>query len=143
MKTKVKLTALGVSASFVALAVVGGQLGSTQSIDTETIKQQLHSLNSYSNESTLILGEYENNHIPFTYVKTQSEHINKKVIEFYDTIASSSLPDSNTTKVKDLEPLAFELSLNLVHISSSEGDKEKLKKIENNLKKLQTKIKEK
>jgi uncharacterized protein YdiU (UPF0061 family) len=140
MKTKIKVITAGVSAAFVTLAVVGGQLSANQQFDKQAILEQLQTFDSSTQEATLILDQYQQNKLPFTYVKNQSEHIDKKVLEFYQTLQGEELEKLDEKKVKKVEPRAFELSINLKLIESSEGKKEDLKKVKSRLESLGKKI---
>jgi hypothetical protein len=118
--------------SLFCIGIIWGFNGD-QTFDNQTYHSQWEDLMSYRNETSIVLDQYFNNKISFTYTKVQAEHLNEKVYEFYKKIASDKIPSSQFKKVTAMEKVVFALSYNLKQIQSSQNDKKALKQIKNNL----------
>src|SRR4051812_6163202 len=96
----------GTIISFVAIiTLIITQFVSNQPLSNEDLKEQLENLDSFTQESSVILDQYHQDRVSFTYVKNQTEQINRSVHDFYQLIQSKDIPDKEQENVLSLEKI--------------------------------------
>src|SRR4051812_49324757 len=94
-----------------AVLVASTQVFSQFQFDEQELQNQAKDLDSFIQEEKTLLTQYSEGKITQNYLKTQTEHINKGVLNFYQQFESAEIPDEQEDQIKQLEKQVFELSL--------------------------------
>jgi hypothetical protein len=109
-------------------------------VDKTSLKQDIASLTSYTKETDFIVKQYTEDKLPFAYVKTQIQYLNKKTLDLVNQLASTTIPDTYKSDVNKIEAISIQLSQQQSTITSSHRknkvfskERSRLKEIERTL----------
>jgi len=135
--------AIGVLLAVIAVtAIVITQMAAERPLTTHDLQQQLSDLESFATEVSLMLGQYAQGKLDFSYIKYQAVQINKNIDDFYAQIESKTVDEDQKGSVLGIETLLFQFSLQLKFIESSQGDAVKLAQIQQTVDQLRQQIAE-
>jgi hypothetical protein len=123
----------------VGIAVSAGalQVFAYPKLDQKEIQQQLKDSISFAKEEQLIIDQAVGDKIPQTYTQTQTSHINTKLLEFYQNLDTLKVDDDQKVTVQKIEPVIFQLVLELKTVESNPDDKQKLSQVKSQISKTQ------
>jgi len=112
-----------------------------QTIDKQTLKEEVEDLSSYIHEANFLTSQYEQKKITFIYTRIQSQYLAKKTTNFVDVLTKKDVPKKYDKDVADISIISIKLESVFTKLSSSHGDTEALKNTKNKLVTLQKEIK--
>jgi hypothetical protein len=112
----------------IAVVVIGTQVwAKQQTFDAEAVQEEIQDLDSLASEESVIIDQFLQERISENYFIGHTQHINSKILSFYQQIDSSEIPDDQVPKIQQLEKIVFGLSMSLKAIESNSSDGEKLR----------------
>jgi hypothetical protein len=142
MPSKNKIV-VGILVAFIAVAAITlTQATADQPLTNHDLYQQISDLDSFASEVLLILDQYDQDKLDFTYLKNQTAQIDKSVNDFYSEIETKVIEESQQQDVSNVEALVFQFGLQLKLIESSDGNRAALDQIAPTIQKLQQQIQE-
>lgn len=95
---------------------------SKQPFDKDQFKEQLENTDSFLNETTILLNQYQKQQVTQNYTLMQLEHINNKLTNFYSTYSDSTISPDSAADISNLNSLVFQFSLQLQLLQSTKLD---------------------
>lgn len=116
------------------------QMSSKTTFDKSVGLQEIQDCDSFTREAVTIITLYKQQKVPFTYVQTQFDQINHKVLSFYQDLDASAVPKNQQTILRQLNLVVFATALDLKTVAETKGDSKKLTAIQKDLAKQHSKF---
>ena len=126
----------------IVVVVIGTHVGARQqTFDDEAFHEEVQDLDSLASEESVIIDQFLQGQISENYFVGHTQHINTKILSFYQQIDSSKIPDDQKSQIQQLEKIVFGLSMSLKSIESNSSHADKLRNEQKLIQDLQNQLK--